>query len=671
MNRDHVTGGLGSLMSSKESRPRFLMITHPSKTLALTALGVLTILVTVTYHIEYPRRSVFASAPISDAAQYHQMACALAKGHDRPSPELARHTVGYPLVLATIYTRFGCRPAWARIVQAGVGILIIGATMLLALLLFDLSVAVLAGLATLLYGPLLFYESKLMPTVIATFLGLLLLIVAELFRRRPSWSLALTAGGTAGLALLFRPNMLLMVIFLGAAMAWTLWRSVRSAPRVQPRLASTQAPKAPGAQPRKTAKAAIGPVHATAMGLLTIAGFVVALSPGILRLRSATKSWHLMPATAGVTLLAGNHRGANGLYEPVGGLSGDKASQYGQTFRMATRLSGHSPQALDPYEVSAILTRHTVSWIIGHPGQWLALLSIKAYRFAMAAEPRSSYSFDQERRIIPILNLTFLPWSFLFTLGLLGMALTRKRPGVLASFVYIGVFAATALIFFVSCRYRVPAAPVLAVFAAAGLKKVVTGLRWHRWALLGALAAGFLMTIDPLDDPIRLDSVEQYNQAVALEHLGRKQLALKRYHKAILLSPSTSVYRMGEANLLVRMGRLQLARQRYRTLCTMHPRNEQAHINLGVIASRLGRLDDAASALQRAVALDPTDARARIRLAHVLTRLGHYEQAEHQFQMGLKLLRPGEHMEHASVQRSLRALARTKRRALKSGPLPP
>ena len=116
---------------------------------------------------------------------------------------------------------------WAALAQAVLGALTAVVVYLLGRRLFDDTTGLLAGVLTGIYGPAIFYTGILLSTTLEIFLSVLILYTITLARSRPTIGRWLGAGIVAGLGCLARPNFLLGVLAILAALPVLLPRGDR------------------------------------------------------------------------------------------------------------------------------------------------------------------------------------------------------------------------------------------------------------------------------------------------------------------------------------------------------------------------------------------------------------------------------------------------------------
>ena len=594
----------------------------------------------MAYHREYLEQSVLAQSPISDAAAYHEMAKDLAQKGRWADPKTAHHTLGFPLVLAGIYDLFGPDPRAAYGVQAFIGLINLTLVGLLGWTLGGPVVGVLAALLTLLYGPLLFFESKLMPTTFAVTFNLGLILSFLHWRRNgyesPAWGLA--TGALAGGSFLLRPNTLLLV---GALVVWAILDRRKAKEE-----ANTQLPPNP--------RWRFGVWPSLGAAFFGLASFMIV---GAWRNHAGTGEWSPLPATGGVTLYAGNNPRARGTYTPHGPLTGDKRHQAAEAKAFAAQLSQKSPQKMGPYEVSREITSHVFTWWLQNPWKTLRLFGLKLYRFCLGAEPRSSYAYGKEKRSLESLKLAPLTFPFLLVFALWGLlGSPRREEGVL--WLYVGVHILSALVFFVSTRYRAPAVPVLAVLAASGARWWLVEARPQK-ALLAGIGAGlliFFLHLNPFHHSREERFVDTFNEGIALQRLGRHREAIQRARSAQEIKPGSAKAWVQEGNSLVARGRLFAAASRYRKATRIDDSFPLAHLNLGVVACRQNRFEECIAHLKKALSLSPRNPLMHLRLGQAYRLSGKKTLAREALQRAITLSKGSSIEVERGARRALRRL---------------
>jgi 4-amino-4-deoxy-L-arabinose transferase-like glycosyltransferase len=481
----------------------------------------------------------------------------------------------YPYFLAAVYALFGHGAFVARVVQAALGAAACGLVASAGGRLFGRRVGLAAGALLALSGPCLFFGGLVHKAALDLFLmSALLYTLARLLEDgRARWALA--TGAVLGALTLTRENALILFPLLGAALAGAL---------------------------------AIGR-RAHAIGLFVLGGALV-LAPVALRNYAVGGELVLTTSQFGANFYLGNNAEADGTYTPLRFGHGDVASEHADAIELAEQASGRK---LTAGEVSHYWSSRAFAWMREHPGDWARLLAHK-WRLVWSAHEISDSDeilvYEDTSALLRALATLFGFGTFA-ALAAVGMAATwseRRRVGVL--YVIVGGLAAATALFFVFGRYRVALYPPLALFAAAGVARVVALARSRpRPRALGAtlavgVAAAVLaaLPIGGNPDGVRRGTAH-YNIAVTQEARGDLEAAVASYRASLAFDP-TAV---------------------------------QAHINLGALLARGGAFDEAIAEEHAALRLRPDDVFAHVDLANALLESGRLDEAEPHYREALRL----------------------------------
>jgi Tfp pilus assembly protein PilF len=111
-----------------------------------------------------------------------------------------------------------------------------------------------------------------------------------------------------------------------------------------------------------------------------------------------------------------------------------------------------------------------------HPGSELRLTMTKLYYFWNRTESSTNLNYYFAEDYSKLLRALPFAMGVVAPLGLVGMILTRRRWRELAILYFVAaVSLVTALVFFVSAEYRLPAAPIFSLFAASATIVLVKG----------------------------------------------------------------------------------------------------------------------------------------------------------------------------------------------------
>ncbi|MCP3978108.1 MAG: ribonuclease III [bacterium] len=523
--------------------------------------------------------------PAFDGAYYVDWARDLASGGSGPGGAFYLAPL-YPYLLSLSFRVLGER---LDLIYALQHLLALGSGGLIAVggrrLLGDSS-ALAACALFLFHQPLLFFASRPMGETLALFLVLLAWVGLE----RPSNRGAACAGVAAGLAILVRPNFLLVVL------AWCVAEFAR----------------------RRPARA----------GLLLFATAVVVLPVTV---RNFTVSGHpvLVSANGGITSYHGNGPGALGIYRHPAGMSGDVRRQREEATALASARSG---TALDAVAADRWWGQRAFAERTGDPlGTFRLLvrrcaLVVGNHEYGLDYPPLlDANPFRPALRFGAASDLPWVPFALLLGLAVGGLILRGPGgSGGIALWLAVAACLATPLLFYVSSRYRLPLAALLTLPAGVGLTQLATALK-PPVARRTRLAVGLALFFVLISVLVRFPSLEVEdragglsNRALAHQRIGEFEPALHDARRAIELSPT------GRAWFV--LGVIEQARERgtaaesaYREALLRDPGMADAASRLGLLLRHAGRPREAIEPLESALAWRPshTDAWHQLIRAHV------------------------------------------------------
>ena len=523
-------------------------------------------------------------SPDQDAALYDTWARTLLQGRsfvDGPFPMAP----GYPIFLSMVYRFFGTDPLRAVLVQGALGVATTALVMLIARRLFGRTEALLAGGILVGYGAQYFYEAKLLGTALAVTLTTAVVWLAVTADRKGGVRWYVAAGLTAGFLGVVRANMLPLP---GVLLLVYLLRAVRRR----------------------------APVRTT---IAFAAGLLVALLPTLVTnaVRGA-----LIPiaANGGVNFYIGNHPEAQGTYWTPPGFSGRITRQAAEADSI---LSADLGRSLPPGAANRYWMGKGLEEIRANPLHWLWLLGRKATLLVSRHEETNNGSYAFEASRVPLLRFAIMPFNLLLALGLIGLFLGAGRSGfdravrgsLAAPLAVLATVTATALLFFVVSRFRLPAVPVLAVFAGHALVRAAGAWRAGSRGQVAAAAATvgvflFVSWSNPLGssrNPVWESGL--LGRAAHLEaEAGRIPEAIRIYRDALELDPENVDIHLQLAQLAAGRGDLGRALTHLETAARLRPDDAAVQNNLGILFFNARRYDECLVAMARAAALDTTSA---------------------------------------------------------------
>jgi tetratricopeptide (TPR) repeat protein len=291
----------------------------------------------------------------------------------------------------------------------------------------------------------------------------------------------------------------------------------------------------------------------------------------------------------------------------------------------------------------------------------------KTAMFFNAYEIPQIESFDVARDRYLSLKLLPVNFWFLVSLGLLGFLFSFNRWWryfLLQG--YVLLFAVSIILFFITARYRVQIAPVLALFAAYALLTVLPSrLRdMRRGFATGGLLLLLVVFTQPklfAMDPLQINFREHVHEArrastagsypLAVKEIGRaiaiypeyyegyvhraiihkegKDLfkAIEDYTRALDLNPSLAGSRYDLGQTFRQVNLRAKAVEQYKLAIELDPLMIKAHNNLGITYAEMGKIAEAVRCFERVIELDPYYVKAYNNMGVALAQSGREAEA--------------------------------------------
>jgi tetratricopeptide (TPR) repeat protein len=518
------------------------------------------------YVLAQPGTDPWFAVPQLDGATYLGWAQALAAG--APGPTGAYYLAPlYPWLLALL-VRVGAGGPFALYALQQALSLATAALLALGIRSRVGSAGAIGAAALFLgYAPIEFFASRPLGETLAIAL-LVAALALGLTAKQPA---ALGAVGLlVGCSALARPNLLLV------AFSWIAVEAVRRRPR---------------------------------RVLALAAGVALALLP--VTARNVRASGHLVPISSngGLTLYHGNGPGARGIYQPPDGFPRGLTTideQRDAAVRIARARTG---RALDAVEADAYWGRAALEARIARPRESLGLLVRRVvlllgnHEFGLDYPPLLDSNPWRSTLRLGTAEIALVPWAAL--VGLAASALVRygiRGTGGGWTWAALLACAATPVLFYVSSRYRLPAAGLLAIPAGRGLAGLVQpGSRRGLGLALGLLA--FALSVAAFDGALAREDAAggRANRSVAWRHAGRMDAAEADARAAVETVPTSAWLRYNLGVVLMQAQRAQEAEAAYRESLRLEPDLADASANLGAMLFAQGRLAEATTVLRAAV----------------------------------------------------------------------
>lgn len=374
----------------------------------------------------------------------------------------------YAYWLGTIYSLFGDSDTLVLSLQMVAGIHLGCIVFWIARRLCQKRVAMIAGILTVTYGPLLYFEGLVMKSWLSpwltTFVCLLTLRMLDAEtenrqHRRPQVLECMLAGGCIGVLCLVRESHVLLLL----PMSLTVLFGMKS----------TRLPR-----------------RITLIAVTTAVCFLTTL-PATIHNEIVARQFVWVTSGGGEVLFMGWGPEANGYYQNPSFVRPDPFLEH-EDFRLeASRRLGKS---VTYSESSTYWRRASLAEIWSHPIRSVGLAKQKLVIALNDYEVPDSDFYAVARQVHPM--LPWLPtWNWMIGLAVIGFiagTIADKRFLVLAGF--IGVHILTILITYNFSRFRLGASPLLCLFAAVGIERIVFG-SGRSLEFLNALSARLLCMV--------------------------------------------------------------------------------------------------------------------------------------------------------------------------------
>ena len=544
------------------------------------------------YYLHEIRASPLFTAPVVDARTYTEEARYLSDVSFAGRPEPFWQPPLYPVLLGGLFALAGDDLYLPRLIQAVIGALVCVLICLLGYRVFGAGVGLGAGFAAALYGPLIYFGGELLPTLLACCLNLLVLLLVV---GAGGWARWLAAGALLGLSALAVANVLL---FAPVLLGYLYWRQRRLRPAA-----------------------------------FLLLGCALVIAPVAYRNWAVGGDLVLISHNAGINFYIGN----NADYEQTTRIRPGR--DWVELVEMPERRAGiEQPSAKSRYFFA-----QSWQYITSEPLDFLGLLAYKGYLFLRGDEiPRNRdlYFARNDSSLLSILlwkkGLAF-PFGLVAPLALLGIFAFLRSPeapeGRLLA-LFVACYALSVVLFFVTARYRLPAVPVLLLFAACGARAL-----WHRpWPALPALAALLVFCNVATGAMDREgDAHEHYYLGYAYEERDMPAHAARHYRRAIDRDPTFAEPLLALAALHAEAERYGKAIDLYRRYLKTQPNDADMRFLLGHTALLARRYDEAAAAYSEVATARPNWAAAHGGLGYALLMTDQPQRATRAYSRTLEL----------------------------------
>jgi Tfp pilus assembly protein PilF len=249
-------------------------------------------------------------------------------------------------------------------------------------------------------------------------------------------------------------------------------------------------------------------------------------------------------------------------------------------------------------------------------------------------------------------------------LALAGLLLGLARRRLPFAWVAVPLVLMVVIVaFFVCGRFRVPLAPMFALWAGYGVAEAVGLAGRRRWPWLAVYAAGLVLGLLVVDTDrhgfqARYSTAESHLRVgIHYASHGEPGLAEAEYLAAVEASPGFADGWNNLGTLYAQQENLPRAREQFERALAIDPGHVKALSNLSGLALQEGQHEEAAALARRILAGETADPTALHNAGVVLGNLGDYGAAETAFRR-LALAQPGRVDAAVGLARALQAQGR-------------
>jgi 4-amino-4-deoxy-L-arabinose transferase-like glycosyltransferase len=513
----------------------------------------------------------------------------------------------YPYLLSIIFLFAPNNFLAVYIMQLALGMCSVGLIYSIGKRIYCERAGLIAAGFSILYSPLTFFETKILPTVTGIFLGLLSIYLITRAEEEKKWYYWLGGAATLGLAIICRPNYLLMIplIIFGIL----LLRRRQLGETATPILILVL-------------------VSSAIIGTVTLRNYLVG------------KDFILISANAGITFAQGNNPMARGSIAVIPGFSGEVTNQRYEETRIAEKVTGRK---LKPSEINTFWFKWGFTFIRKQPLEYLKLLLYKAAILCNNIELGSNYLLEVDKQVTPWLKLAFLPFGFIMGWAVIGFAriFLEPKPALALVAAFIASFL-TVMIFYANSRYRMTLLPPAIIMAGGGLDYLL--LKPRRFVvILLTFGLTFFISLPPFMPIDDAHLTRSHSRAWA--HLGgaykqKKQWerALWAYEKATGMEPNNYGYYLEQLNLFGALGKSEddIIRWTQQVSQKISPEQDRYLIIAEAYYSANDH-DKALEYVEKILSSSPRDHRLYLYSGILLGKMGKHYQAREAFAKGLEI----------------------------------
>lgn len=479
----------------------------------------------------------------------------------------------YPFLLSRLYKILGHNYDFVRIVQMMIDILTTFLVWRIALKVWGLSCAWIAGLIVALYPVLIFESGLILKTTLSVFLFAATLWTIYVFPNRYRILQSLLSAVFAGLSAINQGSFLLLIPLY---FVWILTNR-----ELDP-------------FPKRVIRCAV-----------FCLGVAVTIAPITIHNWNMSGEFILLTTQGGANFYLGNSPYSDGTSKRPPNVRMTTDHEESDFHREAQRALG---KELTPKQASAYWGNEAWRWIRENPADAIKLQFRKFGLFWNRVEIPDNFDFDFYRRYSYWIAFPRFPFFFLCLAGIPGIYLAIRN--FRADWLLVGLTLGYCLIvtsFHVYSRYRLPVIVPLSILAGYGIASLCKAaqtrqLKTMRQLLFISVLSGILLYL-PLTHYSHAQPL--FNLGVGLMRLSQFDDAVEAFNAALAINPNYSDALGNLGKIAYQRNEMNDAERFWLEAITLDPESEEILSNLGTLAVRNGDLEMAEHYFRRSVQSQP------------------------------------------------------------------
>ena len=526
-----------------------------------------------------------------------------------------KHSPLYPYFLSLVYFLFGASVKKAIIFQFCISIICSILIYLITSNLFSRKTGFISAIISSIYGPSLFFEANILSTTFINLINICLIISIYISienKKHINWFFT---GLILGLAILARPNILLIVFFLCFFVFF-----------YQKENCSYK--------------------HILLDYFVLFFATIIIISPSLIRNKIIIDEFLITVNTGGINFYLGNNKDATGYHENVGKLGLVSSNQSDIARDIASFIN---KKELSYGETSKYWYKVAFEEIVEKPGSWLKLLSKKILLFFNYYEYTTSLNYYLVYNLTPNFNIfQLITFAIICPLGITGMFLSltsMKKLWPLYGFFI--VYFTSNILMLVSSEYRFAIMPIFYIFSGLTITSLFDQIYCFSWRklffiILSIFLIAMIVSLDivPLKAQKKHLALGYVNYAGIYRNLGKDDRAAMLYQKAMDLSTSPQDYAWCAANyalMLLFLGNTNEALKNIEKAYAISPDNTEFITIYSFILTTNGSHDKAISMGIKAMNIEPNNIELVINLGKTYLWARKDPEAEKIFRMAIQI----------------------------------